>query len=317
MLNSGFQRVVVGFVLSVLCSLGCGPSATGAFDDKGYQHTKFGYRVDGALAADPEIANGSLLGKNWKLDNFYFGETNSLVQKSSEQYRTNYDFDTNGDGESDFSQEEFLYDLRFKHLQRDAVIWLRTIPLSDDLRDKELRVLVQRYIAEVSGAGFEAVKLGPTTTLIREKRFGASVIDRGPFKLAGQDAYETTFDVANVDEVAINPSARRVRVRIVLVRTPFEYTAKPKRNNGLKGAKYSVLMLAGYANLPEDFATDEKAFQQLLDHTSIDGKRGTTAVALETSPNPAADAKAPGTTTPAPAGSASAPAAPEPPTPER
>jgi hypothetical protein len=317
MLKSGFQRVMLGFALSVLCTLvGCGPSATGAFDDKGYQHAKFGYRVDATHASDPEIANGSLLGSNWKLDNFYFGETNSLVQKSSEQYRTEYDFDTNDDGKSDFSHEDFLYDLRFKHLQHDAVIWLRTIPISDDLRDKELRVLMQRYVDEVSGAGFEAVKLGPTTTLIREKRFGASIVDRGPFKLAGQDAYETTFDVANVDEIAVNPSARRVRVRIVLVRTPFEYAAKPKRNNGLKGAKYSVLMLAGYANLPEDFATDEKAFQQLLDHTSIGGKRGTTAVALESSPNAAADAKAPAAAPPAPAGSPSAPAAPAPAAPE-
>ena len=61
-------------------------------------------------------------------------------------------------------------------------------------------------------------------------------------------------------------------------------------------------MLAGYANLPEDFATDEKDFQQLLEHTVIGGKRGTTAVILETSPNGAAPE-------PPPAASASPPPA--------
>jgi len=303
---------MLGFFLSVLCTtVGCGPSATGGFDDKGYQHTKFDYRVDAARASDPGISNGNLLGSNWKLDNFYHGETNSLVQKSSESYRTEYDFDTNDDGKADFSQEDFLYDLRFKHLKRDAVIWLRTIPISDDEKDKDLRVLLQRYVDEVSGAGFEKVKLGPTTTMIREKRFAARIVDRGPFKLAEQDAYETTFDVANVDDVAINPNARQFRVRIVLARTPFEYTAKPRRGNGLKHTNYAVVMLAGYANLPEDFATDEQDFQQMLDHTVIGGKRGSTALVLETSPSGiAADAKAPAAAPLVPAGSPSAPAAP-------
>jgi|GEM_PF-6328617 len=69
-------------------------------------------------------------------------------------------------------------------------------------------------------------------------------------------------------------------------------------------------MLAGYANLPEDFATDEKDFQQLLEHTVIGGKRGTTAVILETSPNGAAPEPPPAASaSPPPAASASPPPA--------
>lgn len=308
---------MLGLLLCLACGLGgCGRGATGVFDDKGYQHTVYDYRVNATHVPDPSVANENLLGNDWKLDNFYYDEMHTLVQKRTEPYMATYDFDSNDDGKSDFSQEDFLYDLRFKHLKRDAVIWLRTMPLSSDLKDKELRVLVQRYIDEVSGAGFEAVKLGPTTTIIREKRFGASIVDRGSFKVAGQDAYETTFDVANVDEVAVNPNARRVRVRIVLVRTPFQYTPEPDvwGSNGAASAKpkYAVLMLAGYANLPEDFATDEPEFQRFLEQTVISGKRGTTAVALETTPN----AASPGTKPPAPGGEppAAAPTAPTAPT---
>ena len=306
MLNHGLKRVALGLLSCLACWLGgCAPGASGAFDDKGYQHATYAYRVDATHAPDPSIANENLLGNDWKLDNFFHNVRDSLAPKRTENYLTQYKLDLNDDGKADVEKEDFLYDLRFKHLKRDALIWLRTIPISDDLRDKELRVLVQRYVDEVSGAGFEAVKLGPTTTLLREKRFGASIIDRGPFKLAEQDAYETTFDVANVDQVAINPNARRVRVRIVLVRTPFEYAARAQRA-GFKNHNFSVLMLAGYANLPEDFGTDEKDFQSFLEHIAIDGKRGTTAVALETFPN-AADAKAPGA---APSAASTAPAAP-------
>ena len=313
-MNHGFKQVGLGLLFCLACWLGgCAPGASGAFDDKGYQHATYAYRVDATHAPDANIANGNLLGNEWKLDNFYRNARDRLAPKRTENYLTQYELDLNDDGKADAEEEELLYDLRFKHLKRDALIWLRTIPISDDLRDKELRVLVQRYVDEVSGAGFEAVKLGPTTTLVREKRFGASIIDRGPFKLADQDAYETTFDVANVDQVAINPNARRVRVRIVLVRTPFEYSARAQRA-GLKSHKFAVLMLAGYANLPEDFATDEKDFQALLEHTAIDGKRGTTAVALETFSNAtavAADAKAPAA---APSAEPTAPVAPTAPT---
>lgn len=141
MFNSRFQLILLGFS-TCISSVGCAPGATGAFDDKGYQHATYGYRVDATHPRDPEIAKENLLGNAWKNDNFYYNEMRSLAQKATEAYLTKYEFDVNDDGLSDFEQEDFLYDLRFKHLKRDAVIWLRTMPISDDLKDKDLRVLV-------------------------------------------------------------------------------------------------------------------------------------------------------------------------------
>lgn len=286
------ERLCWGLFGLGLCAssgfLACSPSATGGFDDKGYQHAIYDYRVDATHPADAAIPDENLLGNDWKIDNFYRTGHKGVAPKETDGYLTKYGFDINDDGKIDFEKDDYLYDLRFKHLQRDAVIWLRTVPLSDELRNKELRVLVQRYVDEVSGAGFEAVKLDPTTTLLREKRFGASVISRARLKLAEQEAYETTFDVANVDELAINPNARRTRVRIVLVRTPFIYATRGAHSGK---HEFGVLMLLGYANLPEDFATDEKAFELLLDHTVIGGKRGATALTPEALPNAAPEAK--------------------------
>jgi hypothetical protein len=77
-------------------------------------------------------------------------------------------------------------------------------------------------------------------------------------------------------------------------------------------------MVAGYANLAEDFATDEQAFQKLLEHTRIADKRGTTAVALETmaSSGPAntkgAGAAAPAATEPDAPSAPTGPSAPPP-----
>jgi len=239
---------------AALGMVACGPPATWAFDGHGYKHQTYGYRL-------LNQGQGSLLSSEWELDNLYETPTKKLEQKHSPDYVATYSFDMDGDGETDRREQGFLYDLRFKHKHRDALIWLRTLPISADLREKDLRVLVQRYIDEVSGAGFEAVQLTRGSIVIREKRYAANVISRGSFTVAKHEAFESTFDVANVDEVQINPNARKTRVRIALIRTPFNY---PKRQ--LDKVEFPVLMLVGYANLPEDFAKDEPAFDSILSH---------------------------------------------------
>jgi hypothetical protein len=286
----------------------CGPRNTATFDNYGYKNDRYGYR----LLAE----SGDLMGPSWKLDNLYKDPSGKLKPKKVPEYLTQFDLDVDGDGDTDSIKDEFLFDLRFKHLQRDATIWLRTFPISDDLRGKDLRVLVQRYVDEVSGAGFEAVQLGPQTTILREKRFAAQAINRGQLTIAGQPAYETTFDVANVDEVAINKTARKTRVRIVLVRTPFEYQAGPTAK---PGAKFAVLMLAGYANLPEDFDKDLPDFERLLNRVQIGTEVRATPVVLdpvsgaETPAAAATPVAAAPATAPAPsAASAEAPPAPRP-----
>lgn len=260
--------------------LACGPPATVAFDGYGYKHQKYGYRL-------LNQSGDKLLPPEWQLDNLYWTPAKKLEQKHTPDYLATFSFDMNGDGATDRDERGFLYDLRFKHTKRDATIWVRTLPISTDLREKDLRVLVQRYVDEVSGAGFEAVQLGPNSIIIREKRYAASVISRGSFTVAKQEAFETTFDVANVDEVAVSPNARKTRVRIALVRTPFTY---PKKQ--LDKVEFPVLMLVGYANLPEDFAKDEPAFNGVLSHLQIGSSVGVTPTSLEQLAPPAAASSA-------------------------
>src|SRR4051812_42297778 len=116
MINDGLRGVALVLLSCLAASmLGCSPSATGAFDDKGYRHETYGYRVGATHPPDPKFANESLLGDSWKIDNFYHSGSSGLSQKSTEEYRIEYEFDINGDGTKDASREDFLYDLRFKH----------------------------------------------------------------------------------------------------------------------------------------------------------------------------------------------------------
>jgi hypothetical protein len=291
--------VTVGVALGVLA---CGPPATVAFDGYGYKHQGYGYRV-------LNQGGDRLLPPEWALDNLYWTSSKKLEQKHTPDYLATFKFDIDGDGDTDRDEKGFLYDLRFKHTKRDAVIWLRTLPISTDLREKDLRVLVQRYVDEVSGAGFEAVQLGPDSIVIREKRYAANVVSRGAFTIAKQEAFETTFDVANVDEIAINPNARQTRVRVALIRTPFKY---PKRQRDK--FEFPVLMLVGYANLPEDFSKDEPAFNGVLARIQIGADVGVTPRQLEqlapaATPSAPASAAAPAPAAPAPSVAAPTPSA--------
>lgn len=283
--------------VAALGLVACGVPATAGFDGYGYKHETYGYRVLNQRAQD-------LLPADWELDNLYLTASKKLEQKRSDDYLVTFNFDMNGDGTNDRKERGFLYDLRFKHVQRDAVIWLRTLPLSTDLRQKDLRVLMQRYVDEVSGAGVEAVQIGPNSVVIRERRYAASVINRGAFTVAHQDAFQTTFDVANVDEVAISPNARKTRVRIALIRTPFTYPTKKWDKT-----QFPVLMLVGYANLPEDFAKDEPTFDAVLARIQIGSGVGVTPVYWEQVTPAPIFASAPATSTAAATPASAAPPA--------
>jgi hypothetical protein len=202
---------------------------------------------------------------------------------------------------------------------RDAVVFVRTLPIGGDLRDKDLRVLVQRYIDEVSGAGYEAVQLNGQT-VVAEQRFAAELRERGNAKLAGQDAYQATFDVANVDQLKVSPNARRTRVRIVFARTPFEHVL-PRTPGMIAGVKYPVLMVAGYATMPEDFDKDLPAFTNLLGRIQFGQTLGytpsppellpgATPVSATPTPTSGSPASVAAPATPAAVGSVSPPPAP-------
>jgi hypothetical protein len=261
--------VLFGLGVSGCASLGT-PSAvsTAQFDKLGYVHHVYRYRVLKAPDADASKPL-ALLGDAWELDNVYFKDER-LKHKMTPEFVTTHHFDTDGDGAWDTEEKVFVYDLRFKHTKRDGVIFTRSLPIAGELRNKDLRVLAQRYFDSISGAGYEAVVLGGVEE-IKERRYAAEMVDKGPAKLAGRDAYTMTFDVANVDQVKLTPSARHTRVQVAFMRAPFSYVT---RSGARQGTEYPILLVAAYANLPDDFASDLPDFESLLGRLQIDEHAG-------------------------------------------
>lgn len=245
----------------------CRPPVSGTFSPAGYEHTDYHYRVK----ADGE---GKLLPTAWKLDNYYSSKKSGLEPKDASGYVTTYNLDTDGDGKYESSEKEFVYDLRYEHLEHDGVIFLRTFPISGDLEKKKLDVLMDRYIEQIAGAGYEVVSPEASTELLVEKRYAAAVVERTTGKLAGLDAAVVTLDIANLDQIKVDPNARKQRVQLVLLHTNFSYETK----RGRFSSKFPVLMLAGYANQPKDFSEGLVDFQGLLSRIEIGGASGFSVV---------------------------------------
>jgi hypothetical protein len=242
----------------------CAVKAPGSLTPAGFSHEKYAYRV---------TTDGStFLGNDWMLDNYYTDEMGTQQPKRNGTYATKYVFDRNGDGKVDSTQDALTYDLRFQHKKHEAFIWLRTIPISNELKDKDLRVLMKDYVDEIAGAGYEAVQLENQRVGVSEKRYAAEVVEQGAATLAGKEAYRALMDVANIDQIKLTPTDRRVRVELVFIRTGFEYVLSTLGEKD--DVKFPVLMIAGYANMPDDFVADQSSFASLLSRIEIAGRRG-------------------------------------------
>lgn len=278
------RLVVSSLAVLALC---CAPAPKGAINAKGYES------ADHSLAVKAND-DGQVLPRSWRLDNM---SANGTPKKTAD-YMTVFEFDLDDDGTVDEKTKELVYQLRYENLQDDGVIWLRTFPISTHDREKKLRVLMKDYVDEASRAGFEVVVFGMRSQLV-ERRYGTRTIREGDTLLAKRVAYDATVDVANIDRIRVDPKAVETRVRLVLVKFPYSYAVKSMEST--QDHEYPMLLLAGYANNPEDFETGEKDFEDFLNRikvASATGYRGLpaeapadTAPADETAPAASGDAE--------------------------
>ena len=268
--------VVGALIGALLGASGCIPQSRGAFASGGYK-SAYGYDVPYQNNSNRMLPDG------WRLDNYHL-ERGEWVQKHQAPYVTTYGLDSAGDGTTDYTFDRFTYALRYEHRVHAGVIWLRDIPISVTLRNKDLRVLMQDYIAAVAGATYETVRLGTNTLQITERRQAPVVIEQGPVTVAGQPAYAATIDVANLDEVRVSPDARSRRVQLVLMHAPQDdYSDKASG----KAFVCPVIVLAGYSNLPADFQIGVGDFHDMLGRLTIAGASGLTfELAPERAPAP-------------------------------
>lgn len=246
--------------------IGCGPTSYASFDKRGFRHTEYGYSVMAMFKGQAILPN------YWQIDNFYVDERHRPLPKKGADYEVTVYIDYDLDGDVDDIGEFYTYDLRFTHKRNAGVIWLRTVPISVKLREKELRVMAQSYVESAAATYYETVQLeGELYYTSREESFATAILGQMPGSVADREAYAIKFDVANVQQLRLSPGSRKERVLLVLIRTPYRYY---KGGVSTGNTVLPVLMIAGYSNMIEDFDKWLGDFQQFVSRIVINGKRG-------------------------------------------
>jgi|GEM_PF-6158217 len=247
-----------------LAASSCASSA-GRLEVNRFQHAEYPYAVfyvpNGGDPVKP-------LGGDWRVDNYAWqSRSHSYAPKKGPNYEATRRYDADENGDPEVARQEPFYDLLLEHTQKDASMWVRTVPISTTDKDKELAVFAERYVDNVAGSGTVVVRFGAEGALGSVSRhFASRVLHTEPCTVSKREAYRVDFEVANVDQLQLSDQARWERGAVVFVRTGYEHAIS---SASMKKAFFPVIMAIGISTKPQDFAALEADFETLLKQTVL------------------------------------------------
>jgi hypothetical protein len=255
--------VVPGLLVASLLTLSLGaclPSLVGAFSADGFHSAQFPYAVHYTSPATKEF-----LGPDWRIDNYYIADDGSIGDpKTTDAYRGREAVDLLGDGKLTKWTTNY-FDLKLDNRKTSGVIWVQTVQLGRKDAERNLRNLVEDYAEALSGSGFFAVV--NDGRVIKAKTYAAKIVDGKDRTLGGLPAYDAHLELANLDQVRLDPSARAAIIRVVLVKT--DYVSKwgedaMPLNPDHVAPESRVLIRIGYRASPSDFEAGLPDFERFL-----------------------------------------------------
>jgi hypothetical protein len=147
-----------------------------------------------------------------------------------------------------------------------GVIWLKGLPLSQFDQAKDLRVLMHDWTSSLNGAWLDLVS-SDDGLLVSTTNLAAVKTTEVAANVANREAIAFTIDIANVEQLKLDPKARVRRSKVVIVRSGVMY-------HGPGGHPYPLLLVAALSDQPEYFDKHIADFDRFLGQIVIDGKRG-------------------------------------------
>jgi hypothetical protein len=241
----------VGALLLTAPLMGCA-GATGSFTPEGFHHAEFPVTVRYANPAAKEF-----LGPDWRVDNFTTEYDGTVEPKKTREYRGEESVDRRGDGNFVDSQT-YYFDLKLDNRKTSAVIWMQSIHLGPNEADQNLKNLVEEYADALSGSGFYAALRWGHGLGVKAKTYAAKIVDGKETTLGGVNAYDAKLELANVDQIRIDPNARAAIIRVVLVGTQYMHPWDDY------GGKARTILRVGYRASPSDFDAGLPDFERFL-----------------------------------------------------
>lgn len=227
-----------------LVGTGCGTG--GSWSSEGFTQSTFGWKATYAAG------QSSLLGADWRVDNWERGADGRYVEKTGSGF-------TMGSGE-----EDYLFDLKLAHVPDDAAIWIKTRSLSDADAKKSLEVLTDAYLHAGSSAR-PLVEMGYDAKAVTN-RFETSVGSNRAL-VVSLDAHargERSTELRRIDLIVLK--FNYARLESTSDATPASGTAGPLPQGHSKIS--TALMMIGYVNTASRFDLSRGDLDKLVTRLS-------------------------------------------------
>jgi hypothetical protein len=209
-----------------------------AWSAEGYEQKLFGWRLPFQDARAHRLAP-----QPWKLENWTEKAPGHFEPRLGPEDKATFEVDDDGDGKIAAweKHEEPLFDLALVNEEDDGLVWLKTRSIAPAAARRRLDLVARDYLGSLSGTatfaqmdifGREKQRTRRLTTLIR---------DVSETKLGGHRAIAASADIADADDLRLNPRARLGQLRLIVARIGY---LVPKRSPDEK-SEWPEATLAG------------------------------------------------------------------------
>lgn len=256
------------------CAASAGQYPIATLQDGTFHHVNYDYSVV------TQGGTGELMSGDWRLDNYAPAASGSAglgEPKVTGPYVAEVGLDGDGDGEFEGRVTLPTFDLLFKHRRDDGRIFLSTFPISQHASERELSVMLRDFVESAAASG-EITHNYNGRSSRAEAPMASRILASRPTRVHGFPAHEVIFEVANVQQLELSPSARWERGHVVLVRAEMVFGQRqlypsirvPDLGRGVgQESFYPVLMVIGYANHPDEFDAHHDEFRDFLSRIHI------------------------------------------------
>ena len=209
--------------------------------------------------------NFEFISKDWRIVNFKQGAKGSWKAKTRDDYTITHKFDLDDNGYNDITIEKDRFDLLLQNKKYDSHISLLSIPLSTEEKAIDLRVFARRIQENLAYTTFRSLNLRPDTKLVRS--YATKRLNLQSRTFQGQPAVEMVLEIANVNQLKLDPKHRLEQIRFLIVKSPNDWRIKAEKKR--PQTNLPVILVAAHQVNPEFVEETKKDFSDFINLISL------------------------------------------------
>ena len=235
--------------------LGCGGSSAGRprYGERGLiaSHNQFMLAFGGARRE--RIASPA-----WRVENF-----DGTSPRSGGEHRYAHSHDLSGSGTVDFVEQVDTFELRLRHTEAEAQMWVRSIPLTRAQQSEMLTGMQRAFIERAAGPSGWLVDFNaaPSTP-----RFAITQLAEGSCEVDSVGAQEFIYEA----RLEAQGTARIVHVVLLQSLSPWVPTGRPD----VPANRLRSLVMLGFAASPDAYSTLAPEFTELVSRLRMADPQG-------------------------------------------